>query len=76
VATVHGQLRDDPTLKEGGGSTGDDDRWGNVAGTPGVPTGGTPRPKAPAPTVTVSVLGVRIEMRLIPGLVAFVVTLR
>jgi hypothetical protein len=76
VATVHGQLQGDPTLKEGGGSTGDDDRWGNLTGTPGVPTGGTPRPKAPAPTVTVSVLGVQIEMRLIPGLVAFVVTLR
>ncbi len=80
VDTVHGQMRDDPSFKEGsssgGDSTGDDDRWGNTTGTPGVPTGGTPRPKVPAPTVTVNVLGVRIEVRLVPGLVAFVVTLR
>lgn len=79
VATVHGQLRGDPSFKEGsssgGGSTGDDDRWGNVTGTPGVPTVGTPRPKVPAPMVTANVFGVQIELRLIPGLVAFVVTL-
>lgn len=82
LATAHGQMRGDPSLKEGsssgGGSTGDDDRWGNTAGTPGASGGatGTPRPRVPAPTVAGDVFGVRVELRVIPGLVIFVVTLR
>lgn len=83
VATVHGQTLGDPSLREGssgGGSTGDDDRWGNTntngtGAAPGVGTG-TPRPRVPAPTVAGDVFGVRVEVRVLPGLVIFVVTLR
>jgi hypothetical protein len=84
VATAHGQTQGDPSFKEGsspsGGSTGDDDRWGNTNpnpnGTGGAPGAGTPRPRVPAPTVTGNVFGVRIDVRMIPGFVVFVVTLR
>ena len=84
VATAHGQTLGDPSFKEGssssGGSSGDDDRWGNTnpngtAGAPGAGIG-TPRPRVPAPVVTGDVFGVRIEVRVIPGLVTFLVTLR
>lgn len=83
VATAHEQTQGDPSFKEGssgGSSSGDDDRWGNTNtnGTPGAPGvgTGTPRPRVPAPTVAGNVFGVRIEVRVIPGLVIFVVTLR
>lgn len=82
VATAHGQATGDPSLKDGTtpgeGSTGDDDRWGDTTGTSGTPsvTAGRPSLRVPAPVVTGDVLGVRIEVRLIPGLALFVITLR
>jgi len=83
VATAHGQTQGDPSFREGssgGGSSGDDDRWGNTntSGTGGAPGAGTGTPslRTPAPTVTGDVFRVRVEVRVIPGLVIFVVTLR
>lgn len=83
VATAGEQLQRDPSLREGspgnGNSSGDDDRWGNT-GT----TGNPPAPRivsggdghGTAPQISVPVFGVQVEVRLVPGFVLFIVTMR
>ena len=85
VAAAHEQARGEPTLKDGsagsGTSSGDDDRWGNTdtsgtVGAPTTPAGTAPRPRVPAPTVSGSVFGVRVEVMVVPGFVSFLITPR
>jgi len=83
VSAVHEQVGGEPTFKEGGssgGSSGDDDRWGNSTAPGGStaprPMVDGPRPSAAAPAVSVPAFGLRIEIRFASGLVIFVVTPR
>jgi len=83
VAAAGERVQSEPSLKEGssgsGTSSGDDDRWGDTATTgnppaPRIVSGGNGH--SPAPQVSVPVFGVQVEVRLVPGVVLFIVTMR
>lgn len=82
VATAGEQVQTQPSFREdpsgSGTSSGDDDRWGNTGtnGTPPAPRIVSGGGHDTAPHVSVPMFGVQVEVRLVPGVVLFIVTMR